>query len=156
MEDFTPITSQEEFDSRIKERLTRERDSVAKKYSDYDDLKETIANQTKQLEEVQKQLEEATGKVANHDKEVAELTTKLKGYETDSVKTRIALEVGLPYELHSRLVGDDEESIRKDAESLSKQLKPQTTLPLASTEPTPVNEKEAMLKELSNSLVPRD
>ena len=39
MAEFVPITTQEAFDAAIGERLKRERESIAKKYGDYDDLK---------------------------------------------------------------------------------------------------------------------
>ena len=37
--EFTPITTQEAFDAAIKDRLARERETVTKKFADYDDLK---------------------------------------------------------------------------------------------------------------------
>ena len=56
MSDFTPITTQDEFDAAIKERLNRAEQKFAQQYSDYDEIKsknttleETIATQTKQI-----------------------------------------------------------------------------------------------------------
>ena len=51
---------------------------------------------------------------------IADLSAKNKAYETASLKSRVAHEVGLSYEWIGRISGDDEESIRKDAESLKK------------------------------------
>ena len=42
MGDFTPITTQAEFDAAIGERLKRERESFGKKYGDYDELKNKV------------------------------------------------------------------------------------------------------------------
>ena len=41
------------------------------------------------------------------DKTVEELNAKIKGYETDSAKTRIALEEGLSYEYQTSYCADD-------------------------------------------------
>ena len=117
---FEAITTQEEFDAASGERLRRERETVAKRYEGYispEDNQKMVTDYEAKLKDVNGKLEEANNKVANHDKEIAERDAKIKGYETDSVKTRIAHEVGIPYELSNRLSGDNEDDIRKDAES---------------------------------------
>ena len=147
--EFKPITSQEELDQIISARLTREREAVAKKYSDYDDLKGKVGTYETQIADYAKQLEEATKKQSGHEKTVAELTAKLKGYETDSVKTRIALEKGLPYELAARLSGDSEDAIRQDAESLAKFVsRGPVPAPLRSSEPEKVDSERAALTKM--------
>ncbi len=123
MSDFKAITTQEEFDAAIGERIKRERETLAKKYEGYispEKLAEKEKESAASMEELTKKLEKLTKDAATHEKTVNELNAKIKGYESDSVKTRIAHEVGLPYELASRLSGDDEDAIRKDAEGLSK------------------------------------
>lgn len=94
-EEFTPITTQEAFDAAVADRLAP--------YADYNDLKT--------------QNETLTG-------QVAELNTRVKTYETDALKTRIAHEVGIPFELASRLTGSTEAELRKDAQGFAKLLKP--------------------------------
>ena len=135
MADFTPITTQEEFDSRISERLQRER----AKYSDYEDLKNK-AEQYKDYDDLKKSVETLTGEkntlqeslnAANST--IEEQKTTIKGYETGSVKTRIAQELGIPYQMIDRLKGETEEDIRKDAESIRKLIRTSTqVLPLRS------------------------
>ena len=122
MAEFTPITTQAEFDAAIGERLKRERETLSKKYGDYEDLKNKVADYEKQIGQMSKAAKESAEKYAGYDKTLAELQAKVKDYETDSVKTRIAHETGLPYELAGRLTGEDEAAIRKDAEALSKLL----------------------------------
>lgn len=100
MADFTPINTQEEFDAAIADRIKRERE----KYSDYNDLKQAAADHQKTVDDLNAQ--------------IATLKTQNSAYETASVKTRIAHEMGLPYEFASRLKGDTEEDIRKDAETM--------------------------------------
>lgn len=151
MAEFTPITTQAEFDAAIGERLKRERESMARKYGDYDDLKVKAAGYEQQIGEMTKAANEAAQKYAGFDQQLAELQAKVKGYETASVKTRIAHEAGLPYELADRLSGDDEDAIRKDAEALSKLLgdrKPSRTPPLRDNEPPEKDGKRAAMKTL--------
>lgn len=120
MADFTPITTQEEFDRAIGDRIKRERETLEKKYSDYADLKSKAADYEKQLGELKTSLEDSTKKASEHEKTVADLTGKITSYELTSLKTRIAHELGIPYELSGRLTGNDEKELRADAESLSK------------------------------------
>ena len=49
MSEFTPITTQEQFDAAIGERLKRERESLAKKYGDYDALKQKTDDYERQI-----------------------------------------------------------------------------------------------------------
>ena len=51
---------------------------------------------------------------------IADLTAKNKAYETSALKSKIANEVGLDYAWISRINGEDEKSIREDAESIKK------------------------------------
>ena len=124
MSEFKEIKTQEDFDTAIKERLAREN----KKYEGYtspDDL----ATMKKEYE----------GKIAK--------------YESDSVKTRIANEMGLPSSIASRLKGSNEEEIRKDAESFAGFF--QKEPPLATGEKTVANEEQAKnvaLKKLLKNL----
>ena len=98
MAEFTPITTQEAFDEAIKSRLERERASVRKEYADYDSLKESLAKKTKEAEEL-------TGSIGGLKAQIDELSKKVSTNETDSAKTRIAYQMGLPYEMSTRLVG---------------------------------------------------
>lgn len=146
MAEFAPITTQEQFDAAIGERLKRERETIAKKYGDYDELKNKVADYEKQIGQMNKAADDAAKKYAGYDKDLADLQDKVKGYETASVKTRIAHEVGLPYELAGRLSGEDEAAIRKDAEALSKLLGGQKhkTSPLRDSEPAGDGKAAAM------------
>lgn len=130
-EEFKPIMTQEDFDSAIGSRIKRERDTVSKEFAaQIEEITKKSQGYEKQIGELGKQLETAGAK----DKTIEELTSKVKGYETASVKTRIANEIGIPYELAARLSGDDEDSIRKDAETLSKFIGSKPIAPLGSSE----------------------
>lgn len=118
MSEFTPITTQEELDALIADRLKRKDEQVAKKYGDYDALKERATTYEEKVKEMTKQLEELTSKSQTYDKTVSDLEAKVKGYETADLKRRIATEKGLPAELADRLTGATEEDLGKDAEKL--------------------------------------
>lgn len=135
MAEFTPIMTQEDFDAAISERLKREH----AKYSDYDTIKSDLGTLRVQL--------------SAKDAEISTLQGKVKGYETDSVKTRIALETGLPLDLRTRLTGETEEEIRADANKLAKLFVQQKDpAPLRDTEPPVADEKTAAYKSLLNNL----
>ena len=111
-----------------------------------------VKDRDKQLGELKTQLDEATKGKTDYDKTIAELTGKVTNYETASLKTRIAHEMGLPYELANRLTGDDENALREDAKSMAKLIptKPAPP-PLKNTEST-VDGKDAAYKSLLNGL----
>ena len=122
MAEFTPINSQEELDKVIASRLQRERDTIGKQYqTQIEERDSKIAGFETQITDLNKQIEGYKGQSA----EIEELKSKVKGYETNSVKMRIAREVGLPAELAERLSGEDEKAIRADAEALEKVFKRQ-------------------------------
>ena len=151
MAESTAITTPEQFEAALKDRMDR----YAKKFEGYtspDDLAKIKSDYDGQIATLTKTAEENAKKYAGYDKELAERDAKIKGYETASVKTRIAHEVGLPYELSGRLSGDTEDDIRKDAESLVGLIgKGHQTAPLASSETTEDKVKTAV-KQLSEKL----
>lgn len=142
MELETPITTSEQLDSIVSERtnsiVQTRLEREAKKYASYtspEDLKAMQEKYDKQIGDLNGALTTANEKAAKYDADIAEKDAKIKSYETASVKTRIAHEMGLPYEMHSRLNGETEDEIRKDAEALAKLFKASGTAPMASAEP---------------------
>lgn len=153
MAEFTPITTQEQFDAAIGERIRRERETTERKYADYTELKTKVSGYETTIADMTRAAETAAKKQADNDKLLTELQGKVKGYETASVKTRIALETGLPYELAARLSGETEEEIRKDAAALAKYVGKQTqAAPLRSTEPEGTGAAASALRALTNQL----
>lgn len=140
MADFEPITTQEQFDSMIKARLERERNTVSKQYADYDDLKTANANLQKSVEELNAGNSELT-------KQIETLTNQVNGFKTEELKTKIAIEVGLPLEMRSRLTGTTEEEIKADAAALAKYVQ-KPSVPLRSNEPNVMNGDAALLEML--------
>lgn len=119
MADFTPITTQEAFDAALSDRLKREKEKY-EGYTSPKDLEKIKADYDKQIADLNRTMEEQTKKYQTYDKDIADRDAKIKGYETASVKTRIAHESGLPYGAAEYLKGDDEKSIRESAEAVKK------------------------------------
>ncbi len=149
MSEFKAIETQEQFDAVIGERIKRERETVRKEYAGYLSPEDAAKKYAGYLspEDVEKKYKDHLSP-----EKVAELNAKIKGYETDSVKTRIAHENGLSYEAIGFLRGEDEESIRKSAESLKGLIGATNVAPLASTEQTLANATDAALKNTLKGL----
>ena len=150
MSEFKVINTQEEFDAAIQQRLERER----AKFSDYETLKEKAGkydelaakNYEKALTDVQGKLDAAKGKVT-------ELTGRAESAEASLLKSRIAHEYQIPFELSGKLTGGTEDELRKDAEAFAKYVGRSTaTAPLASTEPVKEDAKTAALKTTLQNL----
>lgn len=117
-ETFTPITTQEEFDSAIKQRLLRERANFA----DYEDLKKKAESVDAKEAEWKRLKAEADENLKKANAQLDEALKKMKGYETDRLRTEIAIAKGIPLELRTRLAGETKEDIEKDADELQKIL----------------------------------
>lgn len=149
MSDFKVIETQEQLDEILRDRLKRERETVKKDYEGYLSPSDVAEKYKGYLSP-----EDVETKYKDHlsPEEAAKLRTKIKGYETDSVKTRIAHEAGLSYDAVSFLKGEDEDSIRKSAETLKGLIGTSNVAPLASTESGISNAQEAALKNTLKGL----
>jgi septal ring factor EnvC (AmiA/AmiB activator) len=151
-EEFKAITTQEEFDKAIQERLKREKETIEKKYADYEDIKNNNKKLEKKIGELTETLKTSGATNEGYDKTIKELNAKIAGYETANLKTRIALQNGLPYDLASRLVGEDEESITADAKKLAEFIgQKEPIAPLKNIEP-PIDGKDGAYKSLLENL----
>lgn len=123
---FEPITSQEEFDRRLADRLRRERE----KYSDYDDLK-AAASRLAEIEEANKTEEQKRAE------RIAELESKVNEYETREQiaawKAEVAEVTGVPA---AALAGNTKEEIEAHAETLKPLIAQPSSTPAAPPVPT--------------------
>ncbi len=137
MGEFKAITTQEELEAVLKERLDRKDKQIADKLADHDSVvkerdallqekagfAKTLEDQKKAAETLQQQLDAEKKKTAD--------------YELDAIRTRVAIKTKLPLELRDRLHGTDEKSIEADAQEMVKLIGPRTehkTQPLKETE----------------------
>lgn len=152
MSEFKPITTQEEFDNAIKERLSREKS----KYSDYDQLKSRVTELEKENVGLKSTIEANRQSKADADKQLEDMQKQISNYETASLRTRVALQYGLPYDLEDRLQGTDEDSFKADAERLAGYMKrAQPVAPVREIEPQVGDSKtmqmKSMLRELNHT-----
>lgn len=145
MSDFTVIETQEQFEQAVEERLNAERekyrgylspDDVAEKYKDY-----------LSPDEVEKKY---TGYISAQ--EAAEKDTKIKQYEQQTVRTKVAKELGLSYEAADFIKGDNEEEMKKSAEALKGILGKNQAPPLRSNETGQGSDKDEALRNTLRKL----
>ena len=150
MSEFKPITTQEEFDAAIKARLSREKE----KYVDYDQLKSRVEEWEKENGDLKSTIEATNQSKEDSDKQLEELQSQIAGYETASLRTRVALQYGLPYDLADRLQGTDEDSFKADAERLAGYIKKsQPVAPIRDSEPVLEKTENTLYKNLVQGLV---
>ena len=120
MSEFKAITTQEEFDSMVKERLDRQAkktaDEVKKSFEGWlspDDVKAKTAD-------LEKKLADKEGKLTESKAAFDKLTAEKKALELDRARESAARDAGLPFELAGRLSGTTADELKADAEALSK------------------------------------
>lgn len=153
MAEFTPIETQEAFDSAIKDRLARQEKTIRSEYSDYEELK---AQSMTWAEEKRSYEEAIAAKAAEFDalnEKYAEATGQIEAYKSDAMKTKIAIESGIPMELKDHLKGNSEEEIKASAAALGKFAKGNKPAPLADPEGDPPKDnKEKAMRDMLKSL----
>ena len=126
--DFTAISTQEEFDARVRE-----------VYGDVSGL--------------QGQIDTLTNERDTHAATIAQLQGQIKGYENDALKRRIAAEKGIPLEFASRLTGENESDIKADADKMTGMLRAyKGAAPLAEPAPAGENTSRAHLRRLLGNM----
>lgn len=158
MSEFKAIETQEQFDEAIGERIKREREKFSsylspekekEKYKDYlspDDVAKKYEGYLSE-EDVRKKYE---GYISPE--EAAEKDSKIKQYESHSVKTRIAKEAGLSLEAVDFLQGSNEDELKKSAEALKAIIGKRNPAPLKNSEKNLENEKDEALRETLRKL----
>lgn len=150
---FKTIETQEELDQIITSRLARQKETLEKQYADDNaQLKTRNEELEKEIGALQTTVAETNGKAKKFDETIADLNAKIAGYETASLRTKIAIKNGLPLDLADRLVGDDEETLEADAQRIAGYVKPAAPVPpLKSTEQdsSEVNPLRKMLKNMT-------
>ena len=164
MSEFKPITTQEEFERRLSDRLEQKERSVSKKYEGYispEKLAEIKNGYEGQITTLNGQLETALNSAKGFEgytspEDLAKIKKdyddRIAKYESDSVKTKIAIEMGLPMAIISRLKGSTEEEIREDAKIFAGLI--QREPPLARVEPSigDSNASDMALKKMIKNL----
>lgn len=150
MSEFKTIETQEELDAIIKERLSRADKTHEARIAE-------LETRNKELEAdnvaFKTTIAEASESSKNWEQEKADYQKQIDTYKTAQLKQSIALKAGLPLDLADRLTGDDEETLKADAERFSSFIKPQTpTPPLARTETNIQKDEDADLRAMLKNL----
>lgn len=141
--------TQEELNQIIETRLARQKETIEANFADYDELKTKIASLEADNTAYQATIEESK----SWEQEKADYEKQISSYKTAQLKQSIAIKAGLPLDLADRLSGDDEESLKADAERFSGFIKPQTpTAPLKDVEPNLGDGKDGAYKSLIQNL----
>lgn len=154
MTEFKTIETQEELDQVLAGRLARQKETFEKEHADYTELKARNAELEKENGALQGTINDSKTKYEGFDQTMNDLNAKVAGYETAALKTQIALKNGIPYDLASRLVGDDEASLLADAERLAGFVgkKEPVLQPLKGTEPKDAASKDGAYKNLISNM----
>lgn len=140
---------QEELNQIIETRLARQKETIEANFADYDELKTKIAALEADNTAYQATIEESK----SWEQEKADYEKQISGYKTTQLKQSIAIKAGLPLDLADRLSGDDEESLKADAERFSGFIKPQTPpAPLKDVEPNLGGGKDGAYRKLVDGL----
>ena len=116
----------------------------------HEQLKEELATLQKQLDDANSTLESERKTLQE---QIQALEKESNTYKTNDLKLRIALENNIPYELANKLSGEDEESLRQDAQTLANYIaKPETIAPLKDVEPQVVDSETESYKNILNNL----
>ena len=102
-----------------------------------DELAKQTAGLNEQLTGLNDQIKTLSDEKTNLQTQLTEKDGQIAKYEIDSVKTRIARECGLSYEAIGFIQGEDEEAIKKSAESLKSLVGSSKTPPLGNPEMPP-------------------
>lgn len=158
--EFAPITSQEALDAVIKDRLNRQNEKHSKEVEELkaqlkalEDVKAKESDYQSQLDELNKSLAEASDKITEYDSQIAEKDKAIHGYEVGAIKNQVAQELGLSFDAVELLKGEDEETIRKSAETLKTLISKANPSPVITGEPAIVNQKQASIESAYKQMI---
>lgn len=109
---------------------------------DFEALKSEKETLAQQLAELNSSVTSLTDEKTEIEQEKEALAQEINSFRQKDLKTRIAHEFKIPFELAGRLTGETEEELKTDAQTLSQLIVQKPNIPLASTEPPVVDEKE--------------
>lgn len=142
--------SQTELNSIVSDRLNKEKEKYEKQIKE---LTDKLTSYDSKIAEFNTQIEEFTKKIATHDEELKAKDSAIHTYEVNSLKLKVAHELGIPYEFANRLAGNSEEEIRSDAESIKGILANQKpSMPLRATEEATGNALDGALRSMARNI----
>lgn len=151
--EFQAITSQEQLDNVIGERLRRQKEQFEEKIKEYEALKEENSKLQTELEQKNQFIEENKKETSMRTEDYENLEKELSSLKLQQLKQKIAINNGIPLDLANRLSGDNEETLLEDAKTLSQFINSNPTpQPLKSVEDTNVNDEDMAYRQLLNQI----
>ena len=151
--EFQAITSQEQLDNVIGERLRRQKEQFEEKIKEYEALKEENSKLQTELEQKNQFIEENKKETSIRTEDYENLEKELSSLKLQQLKQKIAINNGIPLDLANRLSGDNEETLLADAKTLSQFINSNPTpQPLKSVEDTNVNDEDMAYRQLLNQI----
>lgn len=151
--EFQAITSQEQLDNVIGERLRRQKEQFEEKIKAYEALKEENSKLQTELEQKNQFIEENKKETSMRTEDYENLEKELSSLKLQQLKQKIAINNGIPLDLANRLSGEDEETLLEDAKTLSQFINSNPTpQPLKSVEDTNVNDEDMAYRQLLNQI----
>ena len=135
--------TQEEVNKLVGTARLEGKDAVRKEFEGWmspDEFAKKTEDMTAQLNGLNDQIKTLTDEQTALKTQLTEKDSEIAKYEIESVKTRIAGELGLSYQAAGFLQGDSEEAIRKSAESLKSLVGTTKTPPLGNPEVPPAED----------------
>lgn len=145
--EFKPIETQEQFDAMVQDRVDRARKSAAKEYEaqlkDLAQLKESITAKETEIGDLKAKITDLETIKQTNDESYKSMQKELSQAKLGALKQRVAIEMGIPIEMAERLAGEDEESVKKDAEKIKGLMGAKHVAPSFNNEEVPKDPAEA-------------
>lgn len=154
MAEFKVINTQEEFDERIKERITRAENKIRDEFKGWtspDALKALKETHEADLSKLKETHAEELKKYEGYDEKFTAQNTKIRELEIGALKTKVAHSKNLPWDAIDFLQGEDEKTISESADRLSK-LSAQRTVFTRNTEESAADSKDLLWRDLAERL----
>lgn len=151
--EFTPIETQEQFDAMVKDRVERAKKSAAKEFEtqlkDLEQLKESVTAKETEIGTLKAKITDLEAEKKTSGESYQSMQKELSQVKLSALKQRIAIDAGIPLEMADRLNGEDEKSIKEDAEKVKGFLGAKHVAPSFKTEEVPTDPTEAGFREMA-------
>lgn len=153
MSDFKVIESQEELDAIIKPRVERAiKKAKEEAKEEYESSLKSLNDENSSLKSEVGQYKKSLESMKEKDEQITGLNKTIESYKREDLKRKIAVDCGLPFNLSNRIQGEDEESMRKDAETLSNFIKNSNPSVVPLKNVNEIKDDDSGLRSLLNSL----
>ena len=151
--EFTPIETQEQFEAMVKDRVERAKKSAAKEFEtqlkDLEQLKESVTAKETEIGTLKAKITDLEAEKKTSGESYQSMQKELSQVKLSALKQRIAIDAGIPLEMADRLNGEDEESIKEDAEKVKGFWGAKHVAPSFKTEEVPEDPAEAGFREMA-------